>query len=136
MNSSLRVAVGVSMLLSLAGCTDQESLPLAGQGEGYQSPASLSYISVEPIAVTSGLARGDSSGITMNFTYRYEDKVRLGFLRSSETGMGRIFCPTIVATAIKLGEQIEVSYEPGSNPALYDDLVVSIRYRGKTCPVR
>ena len=136
MNNKIGVVLGLSLLLGVAGCSRQDPALVAGQGAEQQSAEAVGFKKVEPLAVTYGLARRDSSGIYMNFTYRVDGSVRHGFLRSSETGGGRIFCPTMVATAIKLGEQIEVSYMPGSNSTLYDDLVLGIRYQGRECPER
>jgi hypothetical protein len=40
----------------------------------------------------------------------------------------------MVQTAIELKEPLELAWEQGSDNSLYDDLVISIRYRGRQCP--
>lgn len=130
MINRIGVVLVAGMASTLAACSKEA--PTAGAAQ--PSAAATGYRSVQPLAVTHGLSSGAGSDIYVNLGYRDEGEVRLGFMPASGGSGGRIFCPTMVRMAINAGDAIDVSTVPSENPGLYDDLVLGIRYRGRTCP--
>lgn len=130
MNKTFGVALVAGLVSVLTACSKQS--PTAGAG--LQPAGEAEYRSVQPLAVTYGLSSNTDSGIYVNLGYRDKDDVKLGFLPNTGDSSGRIFCPIMLETAISAGEAIEVATVPSENPGLYDDLVLGIRYRGRTCP--